>query len=87
MQACIFHSKYVTLGACKRPGVCRGNLVWFCFMLNENQFSDGDATGFTCRNVCHGSDSVVTAKREIALWFKDSELVEWKPAQTEWIYE
>lgn len=26
------------------------------------------------RNVCHGSDSVESAKREIALWFKEDEI-------------
>ncbi|CAI4213847.1 unnamed protein product [Parascedosporium putredinis] len=39
------------------------------------------------RNVCHGSDSVENAKKEIALWFKDEELISWKSAQFDWIYE
>ena len=39
------------------------------------------------RNVCHGSDSVESAKKEIALWFKEGELVSWKSAQNDWIYE
>jgi len=39
------------------------------------------------RNICHGSDSVKTAKKEIALWFKDEELVEWKPVAYPWLYE
>ncbi|KAF2436766.1 nucleoside diphosphate kinase [Tothia fuscella] len=39
------------------------------------------------RNVCHGSDSVDNAKKEIKLWFKDDELVQWKPAQFDWVYE
>jgi nucleoside-diphosphate kinase len=39
------------------------------------------------RNVCHGSDSVENAKKEIALWFKKEEVVEYKPAQFAWIYE
>ncbi|KAI9802382.1 MAG: nucleoside diphosphate kinase [Piccolia ochrophora] len=39
------------------------------------------------RNVCHGSDSVESAKKEISLWFKDSDFVTWKSAQQEWIYE
>ncbi|KAI9676384.1 MAG: nucleoside diphosphate kinase [Caeruleum heppii] len=39
------------------------------------------------RNVCHGSDSVETAKKEISLWFKEGEVVEWKSAQNDWIYE
>ncbi|PIS57777.1 hypothetical protein CJI97_000827 [Candidozyma auris] len=39
------------------------------------------------RNVCHGSDSVESAQKEIALWFKKEELVEYKPAMFSWIYE
>jgi len=40
------------------------------------------------RNVCHGSDSVDSAKKEIALWFpgKD-EIVTWTSAQAGWVYE
>ena len=39
------------------------------------------------RNVCHGSDSVENAKKEIALWFKEGELVSYKASQFDWIYE
>lgn len=39
------------------------------------------------RNVCHGSDSVESATKEIGLWFKPEELIEYKPAMTAWIYE
>ena len=39
------------------------------------------------RNVCHGSDSVESAKKEIALWFKEGEIQSWKSAQHDWIYE
>ncbi|KAH6987844.1 Histidine kinase [Ilyonectria robusta] len=39
------------------------------------------------RNVCHGSDSVENAKKEIALWFKEGEVLSWKSAQNDWIYE
>ena len=39
------------------------------------------------RNVCHGSDAVESAKKEIALWFKPEEVLEYKQAQHEWIYE
>jgi hypothetical protein len=39
------------------------------------------------RNVCHGSDSVENAKKEIALWFKDGDVISWKSAQNDWIYE
>lgn len=39
------------------------------------------------RNVCHGSDAVDSAKHEIGLWFKEGELVSWKPAQFDWVNE
>jgi nucleoside-diphosphate kinase len=39
------------------------------------------------RNVCHGSDSVENAQKEIALWFKKEEIQSWKPAQFDWVYE
>lgn len=39
------------------------------------------------RNIIHGSDAVDTANREIALWFKDEELVSWQPSLSSWIYE
>jgi len=38
------------------------------------------------RNVCHGSDSVDNAKKEIDLWFKKDEVVSWKQAAFNWIY-
>ncbi|KIN01587.1 hypothetical protein OIDMADRAFT_18567 [Oidiodendron maius Zn] len=39
------------------------------------------------RNICHGSDSIENAKKEIALWFKEGDIVEWKSAHHDWIYE
>ncbi|KAJ2976300.1 hypothetical protein NQ176_g5035 [Zarea fungicola] len=39
------------------------------------------------RNVCHGSDSVENAKKEIALWFEPKDLINWTSAQFNWIYE
>ncbi len=39
------------------------------------------------RNLIHGSDAVETAQREIALWFKDDELVTWQPTVSGWIRE
>ncbi|EFE40030.1 hypothetical protein TRV_05246 [Trichophyton verrucosum HKI 0517] len=39
------------------------------------------------RNVCHGSDSVENAKKEIALWFKEGEVLSYKQSQFDWIYE
>jgi len=39
------------------------------------------------RNLIHGSDAPETAQNEIALWFKDEELVSWQPSLTSWLYE
>ncbi|POS86510.1 NDK-domain-containing protein [Erysiphe pulchra] len=39
------------------------------------------------RNVCHGSDTVENAKKEIALWFNENEIQSWKSSQQDWIYE
>jgi nucleoside-diphosphate kinase len=40
------------------------------------------------RNVCHGSDSVESAKKEIALWFPGKgEITSWTSAQQGWVYE
>lgn len=39
------------------------------------------------RNVCHGSDAVESAKKEIALWFGEGEVLEWKKMDQEWVYE
>jgi len=39
------------------------------------------------RNICHGSDSVESANKEIALWFTPQELVAWTPVANDWVYE
>ncbi len=41
----------------------------------------------TSRNVIHGSDSVSSAEREIALYFKSEELVDYRKAGDEWLSE
>merc|ERR1712224_783688 len=63
-------------------------------MLGETNPKDskpGTIRGDFCiqvgRNICHGSDAVDSAQKEIALWFKPEELVSWKPAAVDWIYE
>merc|ERR1711976_695031 len=38
------------------------------------------------RNIVHGSDSVESAKKEIALWFNDNELMNYQPCQNMWVY-
>ncbi|WP_323702327.1 nucleoside-diphosphate kinase [Mammaliicoccus sp. Dog046] len=39
------------------------------------------------RNVIHGSDSNESAEREIGLWFKESELIDYKLNNEIWVYE
>ena len=39
------------------------------------------------RNICHGSDSVDSANREIKLWFKPEEIATYTLATEQWIYE
>jgi nucleoside-diphosphate kinase len=39
------------------------------------------------RNIIHGSDSVESAMREIALWFNADELATYATATQAWVYE
>ncbi|CAK6444839.1 unnamed protein product [Pipistrellus nathusii] len=39
------------------------------------------------KNVIHGSDSVESARREIALWFSPKELLCWEDSAAHWLYE
>ena len=39
------------------------------------------------RNLVHGSDSVESAKRELALFFDDAELIDYSRATDPWITE
>ena len=63
-------------------------------MLGETNPADslpGTIRGDYCidigRNICHGSDSVETANKEIALWFKEGELNNYCCASKPWVYE
>ncbi|CAG0920291.1 unnamed protein product [Notodromas monacha] len=47
----------------------------------------GDYSIRMAKNVAHGSDAVESAKREISLWFTDSELNSWSRCDDKWIYE
>ncbi|GLE03343.1 hypothetical protein PINS_up012233 [Pythium insidiosum] len=38
------------------------------------------------RNVCHGSDSVESANKEIALWFPEG-ITEWNASDDDWVHE
>ena len=58
---------------------------------NPLESAPGTIRGDFClevgRNICHGSDSVENAKKEIALWFDKSELLDYKSHSFDWIYE
>lgn len=47
----------------------------------------GDYGLFLRRNVVHASDSIETAKREAAIFFKPSEILDYKKADEDWVYE
>ncbi|KAG9469812.1 hypothetical protein GDO78_019613 [Eleutherodactylus coqui] len=63
-------------------------------MLGETNPADskpGTIRGDFCiqvgRNIIHGSDSVESAKKEIALWFKPEELTNYESCAKCWVYE
>ena len=39
------------------------------------------------RNMTHASDTVENGEKEVALWFKKEELVEWKREVDRWVFE
>ncbi|PXF41461.1 Nucleoside diphosphate kinase 4, chloroplastic [Gracilariopsis chorda] len=47
----------------------------------------GDLAIVTGKNIIHGSDSVESAEKEIALWFNDDELCTYEKCTETWIYE
>lgn len=58
---------------------------------NPADSAPGTIRGDLCiqvgRNIIHGSDSVESANKEIDLWFTPKEVVSWKPANEDWVYE
>jgi nucleoside-diphosphate kinase len=46
----------------------------------------GDFGASRSYNLVHGSDSPESAKAEIALYFKESELLDYTPAGSDWVY-
>jgi len=64
-------------------------------MLGETdpfKSSPGTIRGDFCievgRNICHGSDSVESANKEIGLWFGgEKDVVEWTTCSNNWVYE
>merc|ERR1712002_410829 len=63
-------------------------------MMGETRPADskpGSIRGDFCievgRNIIHGSDSVESANKELAHWFKPEELFSWTQGNHSWIYE
>ena len=58
---------------------------------NPLESAPGTIRGDFCievgRNICHGSDSVENAEKEIALWFEEGEVLDWESHSKDWIYE
>merc|ERR1712238_226286 len=58
---------------------------------NPLESAPGTIRGDFCievgRNICHGSDSVASAQREIGLWFEDGEVIDWESHSQDWLYE
>ncbi|KAK3599209.1 hypothetical protein CHS0354_012815 [Potamilus streckersoni] len=58
---------------------------------NPLQSNPGTIRGDFCidvgRNICHGSDGVETAKREIDLWFQPNEITKYESHSKDWVYE
>merc|ERR1712141_381618 len=62
----------------------------------EKHYADLSSKPFTIRgdfcvdlgrNICHGSDAVNSAEKEIALWFSPAEVQAWESHSKNWIYE
>ena len=47
----------------------------------------GDLSVYITQNLIHGSDSVASAKREIGIFFKKSEILSYKRDVDSWIYD
>ena len=58
---------------------------------NPLESAPGTIRGDYCievgRNICHGSDSVENAEKELELWFEPDELLDWESHSKDWLYE
>jgi len=62
------------------PGTIRGDLT-------VDSYDVAGMDGRAVRNLIHCSDSVEEAEREIALWFKDEEIVNYRLVQEQILYD
>lgn len=70
----------VTAPSDAMPGTIRGDFSFDTYTLS-------DASNRPIQNLVHASDSIETAKREIAVWFRPEELFEWKRADEHILYK
>lgn len=57
------------------------------FYINKHFFFDFNFKIFKIiSNIIHGSDSVESANKEIALWFSEKEVVSWSRSSDSWLY-
>ena len=47
----------------------------------------GDLCVDVGRNLIHASDSTDSAQKEVAMWFPEQEIVQWRPCSLNWTYE
>lgn len=87
--------KYMASGpVCPMVWEGKGAVATGRVMLGETNPAEskpGTIRGDFCievgRNICHGSDAVDSAKKEMDLWFPESERVGWESCSKDWIYE
>lgn len=62
------------------------NMYTLCNKYQTNNHSCQLCSIEVGRNVCHGSDAVDSAEKEIALWFPEG-VCAWDSCEEKWIYE
>ena len=68
-------------------GILFNNSIIIDSLIKIKSFLISNTKILFCRNICHGSDSVESAKKEINLWFTEKEQVSWTSASENWVYE
>jgi hypothetical protein len=65
--------------------------VWLFLLLKPKDSAPGTIRGDFAvnmgRNIIHGSDGEKSAAHEIAYWFSESEIADWHPTISAWLYE
>lgn len=56
------------------------------FDYSVDSYELGDAGDWGTKNIIHASDSVENAKREIGIWFKPNEIIEYDSAECQVLY-